>query len=33
MEIYGKQRFLPKYEDLLRQYYRTISESDRRKDD
>ena len=33
MEIYGKQRFLPKYEDLLRQYYRTISESDRRKDE
>jgi hypothetical protein len=33
LEIYGKERFLPKYEDLLRQYYRTISESDRRKDE
>lgn len=32
IEIYGKQRFLPKYEELLRQYYRTISESDRQKD-
>ena len=32
MDIYSKQRFLPKYEDLLRQYYRTISESDRRKE-
>jgi hypothetical protein len=32
MEVYGKERFLRKYEELLRQYYRTISENDRRND-
>ena len=32
MDAYSKERFMPKYEDLLRQYYRTIAEQGRRKD-
>jgi hypothetical protein len=31
MEIYSRERFLPRYEELLRQYYRTIAEQGRRK--
>ncbi|MBI3410954.1 MAG: hypothetical protein HY040_21680 [Planctomycetes bacterium] len=32
MDAYSRERFLPKYEELLRQYYRTISEQGRRKE-
>lgn len=32
MDAYSKERFMPKYEDLLRQYYRTIAEQGRRRD-
>lgn len=32
MDAYAKERFLPKYDEILRQYYRTISEQGRRKD-
>jgi hypothetical protein len=32
MDAYAKERFLRKYEEILRQYYRTISEQGRRKD-
>jgi hypothetical protein len=32
MDAYAKERFLSKYEEILRQYYRTISEQGRRKD-
>ena len=33
MDAYSRERFMPRYEDLLRQYYRTIAEQGRRKDD
>jgi len=32
MDAYSKERFLPKYDEILRQYYRTISEQGRRRD-
>ena len=32
MDAYAKERFLQKYDQILRQYYRTISEQGRRKD-
>jgi hypothetical protein len=32
MDAYAKERFLKKYDEILRQYYRTISEQGRRKD-
>ena len=32
MDAYARERFLRKYEEILRQYYRTISEQDRRRD-
>jgi hypothetical protein len=32
MDAYSKERFLPKYDDLLRQYYRTIAEQGRKKE-
>lgn len=32
MDAYSKERFLQKYEPLLRQYYRTISEQGRKKE-
>ncbi len=30
MDAYSKERFLPKYDEILRQYYRTISEQGRK---
>ena len=32
MDAYARERFLPKYDEILRQYYRTISEQGRHKD-
>jgi len=32
MDAYAKERFMPKYDDLLRQYYRTIAEQGRLHD-
>jgi hypothetical protein len=32
MDAYARERFMPKYDELLRQYYRTISEQGRKKD-
>jgi hypothetical protein len=32
MDVYSKERFLPRYEELLRQYYRTIAEQGRRQE-
>jgi hypothetical protein len=32
MDAYARDRFMPKYDELLRQYYRTISEQSRKKD-
>jgi hypothetical protein len=32
MDAYSRERFMPKYDELLRQYYRTISEQGRKKD-
>jgi hypothetical protein len=32
MDAYGRDRFLQKYEQLLREYYRTIAEQDKRRD-
>jgi hypothetical protein len=33
MDVYGKERFMPRYDDLLRQYYRSIAEQSMKKDD
>jgi hypothetical protein len=33
MDVYSKERFMPRYDDLLRQYYRTIAEQSMKKDD
>jgi len=33
MDAYQRERFLQRYEDLLRQYYRTLSEQNRKRDD
>ena len=30
MDTYARERFMPRYEELLRQYYRTISEQSRK---
>jgi hypothetical protein len=32
MDAYSRERFMPRYEELLRQYYRTIAEQGRRKE-
>jgi hypothetical protein len=32
MDVYSRERFMPRYEDLLRQYYRTIAEQGRRNE-
>ncbi len=32
MDAYARERFMREYEDLLRQYYRTIAEQDRRSE-
>jgi uncharacterized protein (TIGR03067 family) len=32
MDAYSKERFMPKYDDLLRQYYRTIAEQGRKRE-
>ena len=32
MDAYARDRFLPKYDEILRQYYRTISEQSRHRD-
>ncbi|MBM4069476.1 MAG: hypothetical protein FJ271_11080 [Planctomycetes bacterium] len=32
MDAYSRERFMPRYEELLRQYYRTIAEQTRRKE-
>ncbi len=32
IDAYAAERFMPRYEDLLRAYYRTLGESSRRKD-
>jgi hypothetical protein len=32
MDVHARERFMPKYEDLLRQYYRTIAEQGKRRD-
>jgi len=32
MDAYSRERFMPRYDELLRQYYRTLSEQSRRKD-
>jgi hypothetical protein len=32
MDAYSRERFMPRYEDLLREYYRTIAEQNRRKE-
>jgi hypothetical protein len=33
MDAYGRERFMRRYDDLLQQYYRTISEQSRRRDE
>ncbi len=33
MDVYSKERFMPRYDDLLRQYYRGIAEQSMKKDD
>jgi len=33
MDAYSKERFMPRYEEVLRQYYRTIAEQGQKKDD
>jgi hypothetical protein len=33
MDVYSKERFMPRYDDLLRQYYRTIAEQSMKRDD
>jgi hypothetical protein len=33
MDVYSKERFMPRYDDLLRQYYRSIAEQSMKKDD
>jgi hypothetical protein len=33
MDAYGRERFMRRYDELLQQYYRTISEQNRRRDD
>ena len=30
MDTYARERFMPRYEELLRQYYRTLSEQGRK---
>ena len=30
MDVYLQERFLPRYDEILRQYYRTISEQGRK---
>jgi len=32
MDAYSRERFMPRYDELLRQYYRTLSEQNRKKD-
>jgi hypothetical protein len=32
MDAYSRERFMPKYDELLRQYYRTLSEQGRKKE-
>ena len=32
MDVYSRERFMPRYEEILRQYYRTIAEQGRRKE-
>jgi hypothetical protein len=32
MDVYSKERFMPRYDDLLRQYYRSIAEQSMKKD-
>jgi hypothetical protein len=32
MDQYSHERFMPKYEELLKQYYATIAEKGKRKD-
>ncbi len=32
MDVYSRERFMPRYEDLLRQYYRTIAEQGKRNE-
>jgi hypothetical protein len=33
MDAYSRERFMPRYDELLRQYYRTLSEQSRKKDE
>jgi hypothetical protein len=33
MDAYSRERFMPRYDELLRQYYRTLSEQNRKKDE
>jgi len=33
MDAYSKERFMPRYDEILQQYYRTIAEQGQRKDD
>jgi hypothetical protein len=33
MDVYSRERFMPRYDDLLRQYYRGIAEQGSKKDD
>jgi len=32
MDAYSRERFMPRYDELLRQYYRALSEQSRKKD-
>ena len=33
MDAYSRERFMPRYDELLRQYYRTLSEQSRKKEE
>jgi hypothetical protein len=33
MDAYSRERFMPRYDELLRQYYRTLAEQSRKKDE
>jgi len=33
MDAYSRERFMPRYDDILRQYYRTIAEQGRKKEE
>jgi hypothetical protein len=32
LDVHSKERFMRKYEEILRQYYRTIAEQNRKKE-